>query len=258
MLDFKQVQSQYPDRFHVFGKALLREFLQYKILQAIFESKMADKLAFLGGTALRIVHGNNRFSEDIDLDNFGLNRQEFEELIKGVKRFLELEGFVVKVRIVSKRVYRCYIKFPDLLYKQKISPYREEKILIQIDTIGQGFEYKPEIKILNKFDVFTEIRVTPVDVLLSQKIYTAVSRNRVKGRDFYDISFLLGLTKPNYKFLSEKMGIKKSDELKKEFLLLVKDYDFKKMSMDVRPFLISETQVKRVESFVDWWKQVDV
>ncbi|MBU1256289.1 nucleotidyl transferase AbiEii/AbiGii toxin family protein, partial [Patescibacteria group bacterium] len=199
MLDFKQIRDQYPDKLHVFGKALLREFLQYKILQAIFEGKMADKLVFLGGTALRIIHGNNRFSEDIDLDNFGLTWQEFGEMIKGVERLLRLEGFEVETRNVSKGAYRCYIKFPSLLYQQKLSPYKEEKILIQVDTAGQGFEYEPEIRILNKFDVFTEIRVTPMDILLSQKIYTAVSRKRIKGRDFYDISFLMGLTKPNYK-----------------------------------------------------------
>ena len=90
MLDFEQIQEQYPENLQRFERAILREYLQYKVLQAIFESRYASNLAFLGGTALRIVHGNNRFSEDIDLDNFGLTWDEFEEVIQKVKRFMIL------------------------------------------------------------------------------------------------------------------------------------------------------------------------
>jgi hypothetical protein len=56
-------------------------------------------------------------------------------------------------------------------------------MLIQVDTTAQGYEYKSEIILINKFDVFAEIRVAPLDILLSQKIYTAVNRKRPKGRD---------------------------------------------------------------------------
>ncbi len=178
MLDFQQIKDQYPENMQRFERAILREYLQYKVLQAIFDSKHSSKLAFLGGTALRIVYGNNRFSEDIDLDNFGLSWSEFEDVIQKVKRFLELEGFEIEVRNIAKGAYRCYLRIPALLYEQNLSPFQQEKILIQVDTTAQGYKYEPEIKILNKFDVFTEIRVTPLDILLSQKIYTAVNRKK--------------------------------------------------------------------------------
>jgi predicted nucleotidyltransferase component of viral defense system len=42
-------------------------------MQNVFESKFASKLVFIGGIYLRIVHQNQRFSEDIDFDNFGLS-----------------------------------------------------------------------------------------------------------------------------------------------------------------------------------------
>ena len=57
MLDFEQIREQYPANLRRFERAILREYLQYKVLQAIFDSHHASKLAFLGGTALRIVHG---------------------------------------------------------------------------------------------------------------------------------------------------------------------------------------------------------
>jgi predicted nucleotidyltransferase component of viral defense system len=258
MLDFEQIKAQYPTHMQGFDRALLREYLQYKVLQAIFESNKASKLAFLGGTALRILYGNSRFSEDIDLDNFDLRWQEFEEIIQKVKRFMELEGFDVEVRNVAKGAYRCYLRFPALLYEQGISPFRKEKILIQVDTFAQNYAYKPEIKIVNKFDIFTEVRVTPLNVILSQKIYTAVNRNKAKGRDFFDITFLFGITKPDLGFLKQKMGIDTPESLRQEILERINEYDFQELADDVAPFLLKKEQIKRVEKFREFWKQVEI
>jgi predicted nucleotidyltransferase component of viral defense system len=256
MLDFAQIKEQYPENLRRFERAILREYLQYKVLQAIFDSQQASKLAFLGGTALRIVHGNNRFSEDIDLDNFGLSWAEFETVIQKVERFLTLEGFDVEIRNVAKGAYRCYLKFPALLYEQGLSPLQKEKILIQVDTTAQGYTYQPEIVLLNKFDVFTEIRVTPLNMLLSQKIYTAVNRKRPKGRDFYDITFLSGRTKPDLGFLNQKLGVDTPERLRAEISARIATYDFKSLSSDVAPFLMSGEDVKRVGKFREFWNQV--
>ncbi len=258
MLDFQEIKKQYPPHLQVFERAILREYLQIKILQAVFESKKASKLTFLGGTALRIIYGNERFSEDIDFDNFALSWSEFEEVIQKVKHFLSLEGFEVEIKNVSKGAYRCYIKFPELLYQQNLSPYKEEKILIQIDTAAQGFDYQPEIKIINKFDVFTEIRVTPLSILLSQKIYTAINRKRAKGRDFYDITFLFSKTNPNFGFLNQKMNINNAKALRQVFSEKIKEYNFQELAKDVAPFLMNRNQIKRVEKFKTFWEQVEI
>lgn len=258
MLDFQQIKDQYPGNLQRFERAILREYLQYKILQAVFDSRHASKLAFLGGTALRIIYGNNRFSEDIDLDNFGLSWAEFEEVIQKVQRFMELEGFEVEIRNVAKDAYRCYIKIPELLYGQGLSPLQGEKMLIQVDTTAQGYEYKPETILINKFDVFSEIRVTPLDILLAQKIYTAVNRKRPKGRDFYDITFLFSRAKPNMGFLKQKMGVDTPESLRKEISARITEYDFKNLSDDVSPFLVNQADIKRVEKFREFWEKVEL
>jgi hypothetical protein len=148
---------------------------------------------------------------------------------------LTLEGFAVEIRNVAQGAYRCYLKFPPLLYEQGLSPLQEEKILIQVDTTAQGYIYQPEIILLNKFDVFTEIRVTPLNILLSQKIYTAVNRKRPKGRDFYDITFLSGRTKPDLGFLNRKLGVATAERLRKEISARIAAYDFKNLAVDVAP-----------------------
>lgn len=258
MLEFQQIIDQYPENLQHFRRAILREYLQCKILQAIFDSKHASKLAFLGGTALRIVHGNTRFSEDIDLDNFGLTWSAFEEVIEKVGRFLSLEGFDVEMRNIKKGAYHCHLRFPELLYSHGLSPLPGEKILIQVDTTSQGFPYQTENFLLNKFDVFTEIRVTPPDILLSQKIFAAVNRKRPKGRDFYDITFLSSRTKPNYDFLQMKLGIESKAQLKKELKSKFANYDFKTLAQDVAPFLMNQNEIKRVEKFQQFWDQVNL
>ncbi|MBW6473581.1 MAG: nucleotidyl transferase AbiEii/AbiGii toxin family protein [Anaerolineaceae bacterium] len=258
MLDLQQIKEQYTDDLQSFEKSILKEYLQYKILQAIFESKYASKLSFLGGTALRIIYGNNRFSEDIDLDNFGMSWELFAELVERVKKFLELEGFHVQVNSVSKVAFHCYFRFSELLYQQGLSPLHQEKIMIQVDTVSQGYDYQPEIKILNKFDVFTEVRVTPLNLLLSQKIFTAVNRKRAKGRDFYDITFLLSKTKPDLAFLEKEMGIKDPEKLRKDFLERIANYNFKALAEDVTPFVIKQEQISRVLKFKEFWNQVEL
>lgn len=44
----------------------LREILQEIALVGLWRSKFFDKAAFYGGTALRVLYGLDRFSEDLD------------------------------------------------------------------------------------------------------------------------------------------------------------------------------------------------
>lgn len=258
MLEFNEIREQYPEPLQSYERAILREYLQCKILQGVFESNHANKFSFLGGTALRIFYDNQRFSEDIDLDNFGLNWDEFDAVVRDVERFLSLEGFEVELRQIRREAYHLFLRFPKLLYQHGLSPLRDEKILIQVDTAAQGYEYQPEIRILNKFDVFSEIRVTPLSLLLSQKIFTATTRKRPKGRDFYDITFLLARTKPDFNFLQEKMAVSTVDQLRAVVLDIISDYNFEDLAKDVAPFLINKKEMDRVKLFVKFWEQVDL
>lgn len=255
MLSFEQTISLYPANMKPFGRSILREYLQHKILNIAFDSNKASKLVFIGGTALRILYENGRFSEDIDFDNFSLSEEEFNNLSEEIKEKLELEGYKVEIKQVNKKAYRCYVRFPDILFDNELSPYKQEKILIQVDSMSQGFDYLPEKKLLNKFDVFGQIFAAPIDLLLSQKILAALKRKRAKGRDFYDIVFLSNRTKPNYTYLKQKLGIETEKDLKKMLLDRCKGLSFKRLANDVRPFLIVEKDVEKVLQFKEFLQQ---
>jgi predicted nucleotidyltransferase component of viral defense system len=77
MLSIEQIESFYPENLRIYKRNLLREYLQYVILEIIYRSDYGRYLIFMGGTAIHIIHGSQRFSEDLDFDNKGLKKEDF-------------------------------------------------------------------------------------------------------------------------------------------------------------------------------------
>lgn len=252
MLNLEQVKSYYPDNLKKFEQFIFKEYLQYLILEIIFKSKYSNKLAFLWWTNLRIIHNNSRFSEDLDFDNLWLNTEEFNELSLEVKEKLEKLSFEVEIKTVFKWAFRCYIRIPKLLKELWFSNLEDEKILIQIDTAPHDFYYKLETKILNKFWLFFKVNTTPLDILLSQKIWAIFNRPRKKWRDFFDIVFLFALTKPNIDYIKSKLWFNDFSETKQWILKLCETLDFQELASDVEIFLFEDSWKDRVLYFKEF------
>ena len=255
MLDIEQIQSFYPEHIRPFKKNLLREYLQYKILEAVFESPLAEKLTFMGGTCIHIIHGSPRFSEDLDFDNPAIERHDFETLSQRVKRALELQGFTVELKNTYQNAFRASLRFPGLLPTGGISGHRDEKLLIQIDSEPQGVRYSHNKFILNKFDVFSRINIVPEDTLLAQKISCIFTRSRPMGRDFFDVVFLLAKSGVDFDYLDRKISIRNKKELRDRLLLRCKQLDFSRLTKDLKPFVYSEKELQRVLMFSDFIQQ---
>jgi len=256
MLTLSEIEKNYPENLRGFKRFILREYLQYKLLQILFDSEYANELCFLGGTCLRIVHGNTRFSEDLDFDNFTIAEDTFAKVSGVLKKQLEQEGYDVEMKTVLKGAYHCYIRFPEILYREGLSSHREEKIFIQLYTEPQHFDFVPEKYILNRFDVFTQIFITPLKLLLAQKFYAVCNRERNKGRDFFDIAFLLSLIdRPDYNYLEFKMGVCNEKQLKERIIEKCKSVNMQDMAKDVQPFLFNPRDIQKVLLFPDLIKQ---
>ncbi|MFA6995585.1 MAG: nucleotidyl transferase AbiEii/AbiGii toxin family protein [Patescibacteria group bacterium] len=254
MISLSEIRKYYPD-FSGWDRGILREYLQYKILDIIFKSEISNKLSFLGGTAIKICYGSWRFSEDLDFDNFGLTAAEFIRLSQIIKKELELEGYETEIKNVFKGAFRCNIKIPKLLKVNDLSVLEGEKILIQVDTAPHDFGYEPNNFLLQKFDIFRNIKLTPPDIILAMKIAAIFGRKRMKGRDFYDLVYLLGFADFNYKYLNSKLGIKDKKELKAKLLKMLTNLDLTIIAEDVRPFLIKPDDRERVLRFKEYITQ---
>lgn len=252
MLELDQIISFYPEKLRIFKKNILREYFQYKILEIIFNSTAANKVVFMGGTALRIVYDNTRFSEDLDFDNLGMSFKEFTELIKIVKNKLILEGYDIETSVRQKNAFIASLKIKNILYNFSLSSHTEQKLMIEIDAERQNFNYIPDKKLINKFDIFTTIFVVPIDILLAQKIFAILNRSRIMGRDLFDCVFLFGRTTPNFQYLKAKTGMESFDEVRKALISKTARLNLKNLAKDMSPFIFEKNDIKKVELFSDY------
>ena len=104
--------------------------------------------------------------------------------------------------------------------------------------------------------MFTQIFITPLNLLLAQKFYAVCNRERNKGRDFFDIAFLLSLIdRPDYNYLEFKMGVSNEKQLKERIIEKCNSLNMEEMAKDVQPFLFNPRDVQKVLLFPELIKQ---
>lgn len=249
MLSLTDIRAFYPPSAQHSSRFLLREYLQCKILEIIFAGEHAAYMCFIGGTCLRLMHGNQRFSEDLDFDHFDMPEPMFDSLALRLEKELVLQGFRIEMQQLRRGAWHCYLKFPDVLFQTGLSGHREEKILIQIDAQAQNFDFKPEKKLLRQFDVFSSVPVPPLSLLLSHKLTAILQRPRSKGRDFFDVLFLQARTSPDYRYLAEKLEVGDSNALRERLMAHCQKLNFSDLAEDVKPFLFDEKDIRRILLF---------
>lgn len=257
MIDFNQIVEFYPAELRHFKKNIFREYLQCKILEIIYNSPFGKYLTFMGGTAIHLLYGSQRFSEDLDFDNRGIKQSDFKKLGQIIKEKLILEGYKIETRLVFKKAFRLYLTFHHVLHDNKISPHKDSVLLIRVDAQPQNFNYAVDRKIVNKFDVFSQFFAVPIDILLAQKISCLFSRPRLMGRDFYDIVFLSNKTKPNFAYLTTKLKIKNGTDLKTKLLEKCRALNYEQLSKDTEAFLFSQNEKKKILFFYEYLKSLD-
>ena len=186
----------------------LREILQQIALLGLWRSKFFEHAAFYGGTALRILYGLDRYSEDLDfsvlspsetfslgaygdflrreLSSFGFN-VSFQVCPKNPRSAIEsafLKGNTVRQLILIKAS-------PDLT--RQIHANQVLKIKLEVDTDPPGgFETESKIVML---PIPFAVRVYSLPDLFAGKMHALLCRKwktRVKGRDWYDFVWYLG------------------------------------------------------------------
>jgi len=239
-------------------RAILREFLQVKFLTSFYRLSGCQNFSFIGGTSLRLLRGLDRFSEDIDFDNFGLGAKQTKELLEKAASEFKKENFNLEFDFKkTKSGGTAKMKFPDLLYQLKISQNPKEKLMIKIDFTNQP-RVETEVLLLARFGMSERVITNTLPVLLSQKFRALISRKQTRGRDFYDIFWLLrkGI-KPNLVIL-QSLGINKQEEF---FSKIKEIYQREKKNIpffkrQIRPFLINEENVRFLDDLPQLIEQI--
>ncbi len=208
MIQIAHIWNYFPPKIRdhsISDKHMLKEYIQLMLLDHLSSSPYIRKMTFIGGTYLRLGKGIDRFSEDLDFDCKELSKEEFTEMTHGVILFLERSGMRVEARDKDNTkltAFRRNIHFPELLSDLGLSGHKEERFLIKIESQDQGIGYQPVMVNIKGCGFFFPFSVPPDDVLCSMKIAAMLARS--KGRDFYDLMFLLAQSKPDYDFLSKR------------------------------------------------------
>ena len=258
MLNFEQIQNYFPPQIRenpAHNKFIVKEYIQLMILDFLATSKFVKKIAFIGGTNLRLVKGIDRFSEDLDFDCKDFSIEDFTEMSQSVLSFLHRSGIRAETREKqSERLtaFRSSIYFPELLFESGLSAYKEERFLIKLESQNQEFEYAPKMANINSCGFFISFPVPPDDVICAMKLSALLSR--AKGRDFYDALFLLSQTKPNYDYLSQKQNIHNLTELKMKLLETVEKIDLLHKSKDFEHLLFNKGNKDKILNFSEFIK----
>lgn len=232
-----------------FQKHMLKEYLQLLILDFLSSTPYIRKITFIGGTNLRLVKGIDRFSEDLVFDCKALSKEEFIEMTDAVLHFLRRNGMRVEVRDKENdklKAFRRNIHFPELLFDLGLTGHRDERFLIKIESQDQQIAYNPVMVNIRGCGFFFSFPVPSNEVLCSMKLSAMISRQ--KGRDFYDVMFLLGQTKPDYNFLSAHRGIHNLEELKLATVEILKTVDLNKKMKDFEHLLLNKANSERILS----------
>lgn len=173
----------------------LKEIAQEIALMALSKAGFFDVAAFQGGTCLRIVYGLNRFSEDLD---FVLekpnNHFDWEKYLNNLTLEFNAYGFELEIserkktdKAVQSRFLKAHSLGGLLILKDPRSHIPKLRIKLEIDTNPpEGSEY--ELKYLD-FPIPFSIKTQTLPSLFAGKCHALLSRNYVKGRDWYDFTW---------------------------------------------------------------------
>lgn len=229
--------------FKINESVVLREYAQLVFLKELYDENYSKHIFFKGGTAIRLVFGGTRFSEDLDF-TVEEEREKFVLFINGFFRKIgKLYGFTFKSR--KNMAGATYLLTTD----QK---YRNSKVFIKLD-----FSFLEKVLMPSQSTIQTEypvlftsfVKHLSPEEIVAEKIRVLLSRN--KGRDIYDLWFLLNRNIPIVeKLVLEKLkyyDIKQFsyDQLKSK----IKEFSREQFVLDLRPFVPIGERAKLADFF---------
>lgn len=239
----------------------IKEIIQEIALVGLWRAKFFEHAAFFGGTALRVLYGLNRFSEDLGFsllkhnENFSLEKYNKAVQVELLSLGIETE-IKTKEKTHTSSIKTAFIKANTLEQLLHFSLPKEFSTLIQS---AQSIKIKMEVDQRPPLSFSTESKMIwqpiPVPIntftpesLFAGKIHACLCRpwgNRVKGRDWYDLVWLyargytISLEHLNARLEDTNPELKDqtSSEIKELLTEKIESIDFDKAIDDVKPFL---------------------
>ena len=246
---FNQMLSGYDITTEQQKRNAIFEVNQQVILAGLYNGGFFNEAAFYGGTCLRIFHGLQRFSEDMDFSLLAPNENfDFTQYFQPIIDQFALVGREVEIRKKDKKnfgkVESAFLKDNTDVYDITFQTEKSVKIKIEVDT-QPPLKFKTEQKLLLLPQAFMT-RCFTLPTLFAGKMHALVYRawkNRVKGRDWYDFEWYVRHNIPlDFTHLSERALQFNQEKLDKETFQQklnerLATADIKQVKADVLPFV---------------------
>ena len=176
--------KEFTDKNQARLENVIREYIQHLFLSSLYKIKGSEKLLFKGGTALRIIYGSPRFSEDLDFDGQNIHQSKLIENL-----FIETISEIEKTGI-------------DIGFKEAKSTTGGYLGIINYRLHDISGEMKFEISLRGGKKPDYEITTVISDYLPSYSVIHSSAQKIVQGkieallargkpRDYYDVYFIL-------------------------------------------------------------------
>lgn len=247
--NIKNAYTKNKEKNPVVIRNILKEIIQYYVLDFIYSSSWGESFLFKGGTCLRFCFDLPRLSEDLDFDIENFQKFSLKNFLLDLNNYfvrnLQFSNCNTKVAGNQRTIY---LKFPILKDIGIIIGQAETNVLfVRIDLAGVvGKAYKTEVSIKSTYNFSFLMRRYSLPDLFAGKLaailiheaYDAkVKKERFKGRDFYDlIWFLEKRLKPNWVYLKELTGLDKEEVLKR-LETKIQKLDKRFLASDLIPFI---------------------
>ncbi len=225
------------------------EVNQQIILAGLYNGGFFNEAAFYGGTCLRIFHGLQRFSEDMDFSLLAPNKDfDFTRYFQPIiDQFTMMDRSVVITKKDKKnfgKVESAFLKDNTDVYDITFQTEKSVKIKIEVDT-QPPLKFNTEQNLLLTPQSFMTRCFTLTD-LFAGKMHALVYRawkNRVKGRDWYDFEWYVRNNVPlGFTHLHERILQFNQEDITKETFLeklteRLSTTDINQVKADVLPFV---------------------
>nr|WP_044655490.1 nucleotidyl transferase AbiEii/AbiGii toxin family protein [Bacteroides acidifaciens] len=225
------------------------EVNQQVILAGLYNGGFFDVAAFYGDTCLRIFHGLQRFSEDMDFSLLTSNDEfDFTKFFQPIIDEFAIVGREVEIKKKDKKnfgkVESTFLKDNTDVYDISFQTDKSIKIKIEVDT-RPPLNFRTEQKLLLQPHSFMTRCFTLPD-LFAGKMHALVYRtwkNRVKGRDWYDFEWYVRHNIPlGFTHLAERALQFNNEVIERDaFITQLKDRlasaNMNQVKSDVLPFV---------------------
>lgn len=217
--------------------SVVREFVQITFLNEFYAIPSSGKTIFKGGTALRLLFGSNRFSEDLDFTT-DLEKKDLDE-------------------ITSRTVGGMRKKVPNIAIRDlETIAGVSKKLVVQTEMIAQPLTIKLDFSqrervffvkqgvIKTSLPVSSTVLISFMDPteILAEKVRAIMTRE--KGRDIYDMWYLLSKgVKFDSKLIQKKLMYYNEKYDRNKLIKKITAWNSREMDQDIRKFLPQKDRV---------------